>query len=82
VAAPPTTDRFLESWGEAAFTATIGSHIGRHGRILIGLTAPTPTLPRKRGEGAARGGLKPDWTLAGPDGGRHEWWRSRLSPVL
>jgi hypothetical protein len=49
VAAPPATDRFLESWGEAAFTATIGSHIGRHGRILIGLTAPTPTLPRERG---------------------------------
>src|SRR6202011_2560299 len=57
VPAPPATDRFLESWGEAAFTATIGSHIGRHGRILIGLDAPTPPLPSSGG-GRGRGGSK------------------------
>jgi len=38
VAAPPAPYRFLEGWGEAPFAAaaTIGSHIGRHGRILSG----------------------------------------------
>jgi len=51
VAAPPAPYRFLEGWGEAALATSpsIGSRIGRHGRILIVLNAPTPTLPRKRG---------------------------------
>src|ERR1700694_2354242 len=47
MAATPATHRFLEGRGEPAVaTPTIGSRIGRHGWILIGLTPPTPTLPR------------------------------------
>jgi hypothetical protein len=44
MATTPATHRFLEGWGEPAFaTPTIGSRIGRHGRILIGLNTPTAT---------------------------------------
>src|SRR5207237_8474320 len=38
-------------WGGAAFAAaaSMGSRTGRHGRILVVLNAPTPTLPASEG---------------------------------
>src|SRR6266853_6214838 len=88
VTAPPPPDCLLEGWREATFAAaaSIGSRIGRHGRILIpGRCQPSnrgPTgiaiIPEMEAFAApagarAGGGAEPGWTPGRPDGGRDEW---------